>query len=59
MAEGILETYAILVTVLSRWIDMVFHHSITADRTMRTSDPNIYAARDRANAFHLVLHQRL
>jgi thioredoxin reductase len=32
---------------------MVSHHSITADRAMRTSDPNIYAAGDRANAFHM------
>ncbi|MGD9175012.1 MAG: FAD-dependent oxidoreductase [Desulfobacterales bacterium] len=35
------------------------HHSIAVDRMMRTSDPNIYAAGDCADAFHVVSNQRV
>jgi NADPH-dependent 2,4-dienoyl-CoA reductase/sulfur reductase-like enzyme len=35
------------------------HHSIAVDRKMRTSDPNIYAAGDCADASHVVLNQRV
>jgi NADPH-dependent 2,4-dienoyl-CoA reductase/sulfur reductase-like enzyme len=35
------------------------HHSIAVDRMMKTSDPNIYAAGDCADAFHVVSNQRV
>lgn len=40
-------------------LELGLHHSIAVDRMMRTSDPNIYAAGDCADAFHVVSNQRV